>query len=84
MYANSGNRNAMYVFVSFAILAAVAYGQFQQPLTEPPEIPWTGRWMPHPPSSEHTNIHDPEHAVRMGVVTTECDDAKVHKCIMLM
>lgn len=81
MYANTGNRTAMFVCVSFAILAAVAYGQFQQPLTESPEMPWTGRWMPHPPPSEHANIRDPEHAVRMGVVTAECDDAKVHKYI---
>jgi len=81
MYANIGNRTAMFVCVSFAILVAVAYGQFQQPPTESPEIPWTGRWMPHPPSSEHANIHDPKHAVQMGVVTAECDDAKVHKYI---
>jgi hypothetical protein len=37
--------------------------------------------MPHPPSTEHANIRDPEHAVQMGVVTAECDDAKVNKCI---
>jgi hypothetical protein len=81
MYANIGNWIAMFVCVTVAILAAVAYGQFQQPLTESPEIAWTGRWMPHPPSVEYANIHDPEHGVRMGVVTAECDDAKVHKYI---
>jgi hypothetical protein len=71
----------MFVCVSFAILAAVAYGQFPEPLTESPDIPWTGRWMPHPPSSDHANIRDPEHGVMMGVVTAECDDAKVHKYV---
>ena len=63
----------MFVCVCFAILAAVAFGQLQQPLTESPEIPWTGRWKPHPPYSEHV--------VQMGIVTAECDDAKVHKYI---
>lgn len=81
MYSNIGNRTVMFVCVSFAILAAVAYGQFQQPLTESPEIPWTGLWMPHPPSTEHANIRDPEHAVQMGVATAECDDAKTNLTI---
>ena len=81
MCANIGKWTAMFVCVSFAILAAVAFGQLQQPLTESPEIPWTGRWMPHPPYSEHADIRDPEHVVQMGIVTAECDDAKVHKYI---
>jgi hypothetical protein len=65
------------VYAILTFLAAVANGQLQQPVTESPESPWTGRWMPHPPYSEHVDIHDSEHAVRMGVVTTSCDDAKV-------
>ena len=81
MCANIGNRTAMFLCVCFAILAAVAFGQLQQPLTGSPEIPWTGRWMPHRPYNEHADIRDPEHVVQLGIVTAECDDAKVHKYI---
>jgi hypothetical protein len=63
--------------ISLAFLAAVANGQSQQLATEPPETPWTGRWMPHPPYNKDVDIHDREHVVRMGVVTNKCDDAKV-------
>jgi hypothetical protein len=79
MYGSTGYWNALHMCVSLAFLAVVASGQFQQLVTESPESPWTGRWMPHPPHNEHVDIHDREHAVRMGVVTTKCDDAKVCK-----
>jgi hypothetical protein len=68
---------AIAVCASLTVLAAIVNGQLQLPVTESPESPWTGRWMPHPPYSEHADIHDREHAVRMGVITTTCDDAKV-------
>jgi hypothetical protein len=77
MHGSIRHWKAIRVCASLTFLAAVANGQFQLPVTESPESPWTGRWMPHPPYSEHVDIHDHEHAVRMGVVTTECDDAKV-------
>lgn len=77
MYHSTGHWNALCVCVSLAFLAAVTSGQYQQLATEAPESSWTGRWMPHPPYTKHVDIHDREHAVRMGVVTTECDDAKV-------
>ncbi|KAJ4432101.1 hypothetical protein ANN_20715 [Periplaneta americana] len=69
--------------VIFCILLTVASAQFDVPEADTSEEPWTGRWMPHPPYSEpETNIidvlHDREHGVKMGVKTTECDDAKTN------
>ncbi|XP_023712486.1 uncharacterized protein LOC111867147 isoform X3 [Cryptotermes secundus] len=78
MYHSTVHWNALCVCVSLAFLAAVTTGQYQQLATEAPESSWTGRWMPHPPYTKHVDIHDREHAVRMGVVTTECDDAKTN------
>lgn len=77
MHGGIWHWRAIGVCASLTFLAAVVNGDFQLPVTESPESQWTGRWMPHPPYSEHVDIHDREHVVRMGVVTTECDDAKV-------
>jgi hypothetical protein len=72
------NLSATPVCIGLAVLIALVNGQYQLPVTESLETPWTGRWMPHPPYSEHADIHDHENGIKMGVVTTECDDAKVH------
>ncbi|KDR15445.1 uncharacterized protein LOC110833602 isoform X1 [Zootermopsis nevadensis] len=78
MHGGIWHWRAIGVCASLTFLAAVVNGDFQLPVTESPESQWTGRWMPHPPYSEHVDIHDREHVVRMGVVTTECDDAKTN------
>lgn len=55
---------------------------------------WTGRWFPQPPDklvddnppvdyAPRSKLHDNKHGIQMGVLSADCDDAKVSELIVV-